>query len=175
MSCIIIKGKRDKIFKITDDMSLNNMKKLFKPTIIIENNKEIQVYNIEKIWKILDKKDYIFYKDTLCILTDKRKIKVQEVDVQNDIIKNLKKLGHNPISEVKCKYGRIDILTDNSIIEVKIAECYKHALGQILFYNQIYPKKYMYVYLFDVKKENIEEIREIYEKFNVKLIIVRNV
>ncbi len=172
MDCVIILGERGKEFKLVNDSSLINLKKIMKPTIIIKNNKEYQLYRVNNINKIMIKGDYIFKKDTLNILTDKRKDIVLESDIQNDIIQKLKDLGLNPIPEVRCRYGRIDILTDHSIIEIKKAIGYKHALGQILFYHKVYPNKNMIIYLFEIENLNIKEIKEIYQEYNVKLITI---
>lgn len=50
--------------------------------------------------------------------------------------------------EVGSRYGKIDILTDEAIIEVKRYKSWKHALGQILIYSIDYPnhKKMLYLY-----------------------------
>ena len=50
--------------------------------------------------------------------------------------------------EVGSRYGKIDILTDSEIIEVKRYKTWKHALGQVLVYGIDYPnhKKVLYLY-----------------------------
>ena len=50
--------------------------------------------------------------------------------------------------EVGSRYGKIDILTDSEIIEVKRYKTWKHALGQVLVYGIEYPnhKKVLYLY-----------------------------
>lgn len=50
--------------------------------------------------------------------------------------------------EVKTPYGRIDILTPTSIIEIKKVSLFKSALGQLNFYSTYYPKHKKKLYLF---------------------------
>ncbi len=47
----------------------------------------------------------------------------------------------NYILELQVSYGRIDILTDKEIIEVKEGFVWKSALGQILIYGHFYLDK----------------------------------
>ncbi|GAQ92738.1 hypothetical protein KFL_011150060 [Klebsormidium nitens] len=42
--------------------------------------------------------------------------------------------------EVLCDYGRVDVLTASSIIEVKQSKYYLHALGQVLGYAESFPQ-----------------------------------
>ena len=65
--------------------------------------------------------------------------------------------------------GRIDILTDTEIIEVKEYKGWKGALGQILSYSHYHPNKKMRIHLFDVKNNDIKIVEEIYKKYNVTL------
>ena len=71
--------------------------------------------------------------------------------------------------EVVVSCGRIDILTDTEIIEVKEGRNWKSALGQIIVYGHFYLNKKKRVHLFDVKNENIELIRTIYNNNGVEL------
>jgi hypothetical protein len=50
--------------------------------------------------------------------------------------------------EVATESGRIDILTDDQIIEVKNVNAYKHAIGQVLSYGHYYPQHQKCIYLF---------------------------
>jgi hypothetical protein len=50
--------------------------------------------------------------------------------------------------EVSTKAGRIDILTDVEIIEVKRVSKWKEAIGQVKSYRQYYPNHGMRVHLF---------------------------
>lgn len=42
-------------------------------------------------------------------------------------------------TEVDCEYGRVDVVTDEYVIEVKKMHKWKHALGQILCYHESFP------------------------------------
>jgi hypothetical protein len=50
--------------------------------------------------------------------------------------------------EVKTKYGYIDLINDVDIIEIKTADKWKSALGQILAYSDNYPNHKKWLYLF---------------------------
>ena len=50
--------------------------------------------------------------------------------------------------EVETPVGRIDVLTDSEIIEVKTARGWKSALGQVLAYSDYYPNHNKRVHLF---------------------------
>lgn len=62
--------------------------------------------------------------------------------------------------EVPCPLGRVDILTENSIIEVKHIRYAKHALGQINSYSIYFPshkkKLYLFGYATQIRKWDIE-------------------
>lgn len=75
--------------------------------------------------------------------------------------------------EVETKFGKIDVLTDDMIIEVKTAKSWKHALGQILAYSEEYPGHRKAVCLFDWDKcmYSVTDIREVYGKYSVELLI----
>ena len=62
--------------------------------------------------------------------------------------------------ELKCRGGRIDILTEHEIIEVKSAADWKHALGQILVYGASYPEHQKRIHLFGIvdDREFIERV-----------------
>ena len=70
--------------------------------------------------------------------------------------------------EVITTSGRIDVLTKQKIIEVKIAYNWKHALGQVLCYCEDYEDKLEpWIYLFDHVKCNKDHIKSRCNKFNV--------
>jgi len=90
---------------------------------------------------------------------------------EKEIVKKLVSNMKNYVLEVPVSCGRIDILTDDTIIEVKegSGSGWKHALGQILIYGHFYPDKKMRVHLFSVKNLDIELVKTIYKKHNVEL------
>lgn len=76
--------------------------------------------------------------------------------------------------EVRTDAGYIDILTDDTIIEVKEISGWKGALGQVLSYALYYPDRRKAVAFFDVdesKHEFLSLIRKTYKKYDVELIL----
>lgn len=74
--------------------------------------------------------------------------------------------------EVKCIYGRIDIMTNNEIIEVKTAKHWKHALGQIKVYHKLFKDKKMRIHLFDhhsMSKKEKDEIVKVCKDESIKV------
>lgn len=57
------------------------------------------------------------------------------------------------LSEVKTSVGRIDLLTETEIIEVKRVSDWKSALGQILAYSSFYPEHQKRLHSFGNAKE----------------------
>jgi hypothetical protein len=67
--------------------------------------------------------------------------------------------GHR---EIKTRFGRIDVISNEEIIEIKIASGWKHALGQILAYGMDHPKKRKRIHLFgDLKRWSAAKRRQI--------------
>ena len=68
-----------------------------------------------------------------------------------------------------CPFGRIDILTDTQIIEIKKWDEHKKALGQILGYGVYYPNHQKRVHFFGQKpnERQLNAIKEVYEKLNI--------
>jgi hypothetical protein len=52
-------------------------------------------------------------------------------------------------AEVECLCGRVDILTENSVIEIKQADQWKCAVGQVLSYNVYFKKPTAFICLFN--------------------------
>jgi len=102
--------------------------------------------------------------DSIINYINKSRNKNPELIVVNNL--NLQLKGE---CEVETPYGRIDILTENEIIEVKKARSWKQALGQILVYGSVYPMKQKRIHLFDINNQNLDEIEKIYKLYNVKL------
>jgi hypothetical protein len=60
--------------------------------------------------------------------------------------------------EVVTPFGRIDLLTDTEIIEIKYGDNWKNALGKILVYGKFYPNHTKVIHLFDMEEDkNISE------------------
>jgi hypothetical protein len=62
--------------------------------------------------------------------------------------------------EVKTPAGFIDLLTETEVIEIKHADHWKHAVGQVMAYASFYPHHKKRIHLFDATINNkmIEEI-----------------
>jgi hypothetical protein len=69
-------------------------------------------------------------------------------------------------TEVPCWAGRIDVLTDTEVIEVKVGSRWKNALGQVLAYRVFFPRKQPRLHLFgnidSMQKRTIEKVCSAY-------------
>jgi len=117
-------------------------------------------------WKNLNIKNTAEYKNAVEEIVQNPKVSKEH------LIRDKLALIYNGEIEVECKYGRIDIVTTDKIIELKKARNWKQALGQILIYSSEYPDKKMCIYLFDTEELSIElsSIKIEYKKFNVHLL-----
>jgi hypothetical protein len=82
-------------------------------------------------------------------------------------LKLKEKLG--AVDEVKTESGRIDLLTEDAVIEIKDISNWKHALGQVLAYSIHYPDHKRVVYLFGELPDNIDTIARAFQLNNIKL------
>lgn len=60
--------------------------------------------------------------------------RITESSVQNALVKYLIECGENPKTFVSCRAGVADIVTAQTVIEVKVASAWKAAVGQALAY-----------------------------------------
>lgn len=75
--------------------------------------------------------------------------------------------GH---TEVQTPYGRIDLLTENKIIEIKTVKQWKSGIGQLLSYGQSYPDHEKVLYLFgDVDTINISDVKHVLATLDISL------
>lgn len=79
-----------------------------------------------------------------------RPVKLTEKQVQKRLAKNLGDVKR----EVPTLTGKIDILTDNELIEVKSVNSWKCAVGQVLIYGQFYPNYQKRIHLFGEASPN---------------------
>lgn len=77
-------------------------------------------------------------------LSIKRRVKLTEQKVQHRLAKTL----YGAKCEVLTLAGKIDILTNNELIEVKSISNWKCAIGQVLVYGMYYPKHQKRIHLF---------------------------
>jgi hypothetical protein len=76
--------------------------------------------------------------------------------------------------EVNTIFGRIDIVTNNEIIEIKHFNQWKHAFGQILSYSKFYVNHNMRLHLFYFKNKTVDNLKEIenyLSEYNIKITI----
>ena len=72
--------------------------------------------------------------------------------------------------EVQTPLGRIDLLTENKVIEIKEAKAWKSAIGQLLAYGQFYPDHEKVLYLFgDISSINISDVKYILSAIDISL------
>jgi len=83
-------------------------------------------------------------------------IAVSDKVLEKSIQEKLHKL-YGGKREVTTPVGRIDLLTDTEIIEVKESNGWKAALGQIISYGSFYPDHRKRLYLFGDYPKNIYE------------------
>lgn len=84
----------------------------------------------------------------------------KELEIKNKLHQEL-----GGIVECETDFGFIDLLTDTEIIEIKIGKNWKHGLGQLCAYSQIYPNHSKRLHLFDFDRN--EQIEKVCEKFGV--------
>jgi hypothetical protein len=77
------------------------------------------------------------------------KIEYDNNDNSEKIVRDRIANEENGETEVKCGSGYIDVVTNEEIIEVKKAENWKYAIGQILAYHEEYQEKTMRIHIFD--------------------------
>ena len=97
---------------------------------------------------------------------NKQKRKRNESYYRDKLAKSL-----NGQIEITVPTGRIDILTNNQIIEVKHIKKWKAALGQIIVYSDFYPHHQKRIHLFGVEN-NKTQILLIIEQCQKQNVIV---
>lgn len=76
----------------------------------------------------------------------------------------------HPVAEVHTLVGKIDILTDYEIIEVKTISSWKSAVGQILIYGYYYPSHQKRIHLFGKYCTQTKQFIEFHcNQFNIKV------
>lgn len=99
----------------------------------------------------------------------------QKNDKEKIIQKKLQMLLGGEI-EVETPCGYIDLLTKDSVIEIKVFYNWKYALGQVLSYSNYYPNYKKVVYFFkecdedEYDEELIKIIKDIYEQYNISIM-----
>lgn len=71
--------------------------------------------------------------------------------------------------EVKTPLGRIDILTNVELIEIKEYKNWKNGIGQLISYSKFHPGKELCLYLFGEITSDIRQIQELCHDNGIKL------
>lgn len=74
-------------------------------------------------------------------------------------------------TEVACHHGRADLVTHDTVVEIKRVDKYLHALGQVLGYGRCMPEKRKRVHLFgDVEEDSeiVKRAKALVESFDVQ-------
>lgn len=131
----------------------------------ISTDFEVNVSRWIEDWKNHSVKNQLEYKfQLLNIKSDEGENRERQIQIELQ-----KKLGGE--IEVETKYGYIDLLTDDSIIEIKNFKLWKQAFGQIMMYANFYPDKQKVICLFDVKDfDLLSDIEKEYSKYSIKLL-----
>ncbi|AVL93391.1 putative KilA-n domain-containing protein [Megavirus vitis] len=115
---------------------------------------------IEEWKKYSAKNNFKYYKE-LCNLEPSLS-SVREKEIQLYLQKKYK--GQ---IEVKTKSGKIDLLTDKYLIEIKDYDNWKHAIGQLMVYSTYHVNKIKCMYLFNVGNNDTEEIKDICKIYDI--------
>lgn len=81
------------------------------------------------------------------------------------------------VTEVRCDYGLVNVLSETEVIEVKLVGCWKHALGQCLVYGLCFMGRKMRIHLFadlgrwDHANKMLRRIRPACSRFGVDVIL----
>lgn len=65
--------------------------------------------------------------------------------------------------EVPVQFGRIDLLVNRSVWEIKHVSCWKHALGQVLAYGYSLPGHKLYLTLFGVSIHDVSNLSAVHD------------
>lgn len=117
-------------------------------------------------WKRMHNNDDVYWDTIQKCEADHNNLREKKIQ-----LKLQKKLGG--LIEINTECGRIDILTSDTIIEIKNYDEWKQACGQILMYGDEFSAHEKQVYLFDVPVKNnlIKLIRKKFNKFDITLKI----
>jgi hypothetical protein len=78
----------------------------------------------------------------------------------------------NGKTEVRCVHGFVDIVTDDSIIEVKHVHLWKQAFGQIEAYADAFPEKHKKIALIGTKMGISTDARRLLKSRGIRLIFI---
>jgi len=97
---------------------------------------------------------------------DKQAPNLPEKKISDRLAKEL-----NGTREVLTACGRIDVLTQDEIIEVKKGSGWKSAIGQVCAYGSLYPMHTKRIHLFDFNKEMTSQVKAICDPLDIVLTL----
>jgi hypothetical protein len=115
-------------------------------------------------WRKSSKNEFVFVDKINHIVPDKHML--MERSIQEKLAKEI-----NGEIEVECQSGRVDIVSDTDIVEVKFICNWKHAIGQVLSYNTEFKKQCrIHLYYYDESQLVIVPvIRNVCNSLNITL------
>lgn len=157
--------------KISDDLNRAELKVLFHlrtldpfgdrnldlKVVDIAEATNLQKGTVSKALKVLSAKEYINDDE------GRWKFQLYQCDKPEQRVRDrlLAELGG--LKEVTTPAGRIDLLTETEVIEVKWLSDWKSALGQVMAYSGFYPKHQKRIHLFSDKPISVDSIPHILE------------
>lgn len=72
--------------------------------------------------------------------------------------------------EVSTPAGKIDVLTETHVIEVKDYKGWKSAIGQVQAYSESYPKRQKAIYLIGKTPNNLKQILKTCKRLNIEVM-----
>lgn len=120
----------------------------------------LQTFLIEKFNIEITSEELIKLLDDKCSVE-----KIREKDIQEKLHK-----WWGGEREVVVETGRIDLLTKTDLVETKIANEWKHAVGQLLAYSKYFPNHCLVLYLFGSCPKNIQDCYQLCVENKIKLM-----
>jgi len=109
-------------------------------------------------------------KNLIRLLNKPNTMKVKKTNSESEVVvKLINKEKLKCTREVSTPTGRIDILTETELIEVKEYSNYKSAIGQLICYGNSYPNHKLRLHLFNVKKKKLDHIKLICDNLDIRL------
>lgn len=139
--------------------------------VIIRNNKYSingsSLFSINELVHFITTKYNIIFSitDLEDILNEFSKLVITEKNIQNRLAAELRGKTEIVVENI----GRLDILTNDEIIEVKEFSKWKHAIGQILSYATKYPLHKPRIHLYGEMNKDAYEVYKICKEKNIKL------
>lgn len=118
-------------------------------------------------WRLYSRENEDRFQQALSEIQPSESVKI-ESQIRDELLKEL-----GGTAEVTTPAGFIDLLTEEKLIEVKVGNNWKHALGQALSYSIYYPDKKKYIYLFG-EVENKAVIERTCETYGVKVVYIHS-